>query len=995
MTQWKRTCILVIILLMIQLPLSIQPVEAGRGRGFSIGEFIPLGLFPIMACASGLELEYIYQVDAGKDFDELIGAFDIVKLAAAIVTTDENGNSITGDSGTEVVTVPLTFHDGEKVFNPKISNWYAGNWRYEHMIASASERIPESATGNVRLYWSDFGLQPTVGDDVVIVSKAPALGEDLQVLPEGIDIYSDKIGFNYYNDWFVIIVHIEDDCEGVFPSMTDNCEYATVDVTGTDLDVTVTPTEDLYDWGGEVATGVIEFSDYTTIGQQSILADIIGQISLPNNYDPDDYSQAYSQPVYVNVEPIGEYYPAAHMSTMSEHGYVYSFLRQPTANFTAIVTTFRDNEAAIMPTLPLGLVLYNTYTSTVWSVNITEPTFRYVGGRTTSATDRIYFSPLVAPTTLKITGVYLNNLDANSAIRFSASAGGVSVSQTPGQEGKVNIVELLLTDVPRGTNQLDFTIEAPGTAEDTALLTGIALSYPCLDAVDNVAEIRETRTAPLIDGLVDPAWQSASSYALKSLLTGNGPLTAADFSVNFRSLYDSDNLYVLIETTDDALYNDSGDQLELDDTVKLYLDTNFSQGLTYDNVDDRATFFRWNDPVTYKSPQSPTLPPGLQKSIVNTTNGYLVELRLPLSEIGLPPTPGYLFGLDVHAHDDDNGGEQEHKLAWNTLGSGIHRNPSLMGIGRLVAAANTLPIANDDAATTQQNITLNGATVLANDNDPDGDPLTVSATPISGPSNGSLALNGNGTYVYTPNPGFVGNDSFVYEVSDGKGGSDTATVTISVTITVQPVNRPPVANDDTATVQQNTTLTGASVLANDSDPDGDPLTVTATPISGPSNGSLVLNSNGSYVYTPNPGFVGNDSFVYAVSDGKGGSDTATVRITVQKTNRPPVANPDSATTAQDTTLNGPSLLANDSDPDGDLLTINTTPVTGPGNGSLVINANGTYVYRPTGGFVGTDRFTYAVSDGNGGSSTATVTIAVTAVLGTSSRQYYLPFILAN
>ena len=183
------------------------------------------------------------------------------------------------------------------------------------------------------------------------------------------------------------------------------------------------------------------------------------------------------------------------------------------------------------------------------------------------------------------------------------------------------------------------------------------------------------------------------------------------------------------------------------------------------------------------------------------------------------------------------------------------------------------------------------------------------------------------------------------------------------------------------------------MLANDSDPDGDPLTVTATPISGPSNGSLVLNGNGSYVYTPNPGFVGNDSFVYEVSDGKGGSDTATVRITVQKTNRPPVANPDSATTAQDTTLNGPSLLANDSDPDGDLLTINTTPVTGPGNGSLVINANGTYVYRPTGGFVGTDRFTYAVSDGNGGSSTATVTIAITAVLGTSSRQYYLPLIV--
>ncbi len=741
------------------------------------------------------------------------------------------------------------------------------------------------------------------------------------------------------------------------------------------------------------------------------------------------------------------------------------------------------------------MVLYQTYASDSPYVNIFEPTLRYIDSQSEKVVEKIYFYPLAAPTDIKVTGVYFGNLDPARSIIVRTSAGGVEVSRTnviPNIEGTFNIVELVLEDVPRGTQQLDFTIESPAGNGDTALLTGIVLSYPCLDAVDNVAEIRETRTAPLIDGLVDSAWQSASSYSLKNLIIGNGPITAADFSVTFRGLYDSNNLYVLLETTDDALYNDSGNRTALDDTVELYLDPNFSRGLTYDNVDDRATYFRWNDPITHKSTQSPTLPPGLQKSIVSTTTGYRVELRLPLAEIGLPPTPGYLFGLDVHAHDDDDGGEREHKLAWNSLADATHRNPSLMGIGRLVAAANTLPIANDDTATVQQNTTLTGASVLANDSDPDGDPLTVTATPISGPSNGSLVLNGNGSYVYTPNPGFVGNDSFVYEVADGKGGSDTATVTISVTSTAQPVNRPPVANDDTATVQQNTTLTGASVLANDSDPDGDPLTVTATPISGPSNGSLVLNGNGSYVYTPNPGFlgndsfvyevtdgkggsdtatvtisvtitaqpvnrppvanddaatvqqnttlngttvlgndsdpdgdpltvsvtpisgpsngslvlngngsyvytpnpgfVGNDSFVYEVTDGKGGSDTATVRITVQKTNRPPVANPDSATTAQDTTLNGPSLLANDSDPDGDLLAINTTPVTGPTNGSLLLNANGTYVYRPTGGFVGTDRFTYAVFDGNGGSSTATVTITVTVVLGTSSHQYYLPLI---
>ncbi len=184
---------------------------------------------------------------------------------------------------------------------------------------------------------------------------------------------------------------------------------------------------------------------------------------------------------------------------------------------------------------------------------------------------------------------------------------------------------------------------------------------------------------------------------------------------------------------------------------------------------------------------------------------------------------------------------------------------------------NTPPVAVDDAVATQrdQPVTIN---VLGNDSDADGDPLTVSA--IGAPLHGTATTDGQ-TITYTPNPNFVGVDSFTYTVLDGRGGAATATVT--VTVSGPPgSNRAPTAGNDSAT-----TAPGApviiDVLANDADPDGDALTITiATP---PSNGTAVVES-GKIVYTPSPGFVGTDSFTYIASDGKGGAATATVTVTV-------------------------------------------------------------------------------------------------------------------
>ncbi len=188
--------------------------------------------------------------------------------------------------------------------------------------------------------------------------------------------------------------------------------------------------------------------------------------------------------------------------------------------------------------------------------------------------------------------------------------------------------------------------------------------------------------------------------------------------------------------------------------------------------------------------------------------------------------------------------------------------------------------------------------MLENDVDVDGDALTAAL--VVGPTNGTLSLDPNGSFTYTPNPAFSGSDSFTYVANDGTVDSNVATVTI----TVGAVNDPPVANDDSYTTDEDTPLTVAApgVLGNDTDADGDALTAALVLGSGPSNGTLALNADGSFTYTPNADFNGTDSFTYRANDGIVFSNQATVTITVNAVNDAPVAVDDGYTTAEDTPL---------------------------------------------------------------------------------------------
>jgi VCBS repeat-containing protein len=294
----------------------------------------------------------------------------------------------------------------------------------------------------------------------------------------------------------------------------------------------------------------------------------------------------------------------------------------------------------------------------------------------------------------------------------------------------------------------------------------------------------------------------------------------------------------------------------------------------------------------------------------------------------------------------------------------------------VITILNNVPVARANTYTVTKNTTLNVNTasgVLANDTDSDGDALTAAL--VSSPANGTLSLNSNGSFLYTPTSGYNGSDSFVYRASDG-----SATSNAIVTITVN--NTSPIALGDSYSAAKNTSLTiaaAAGVLANDADANGDSL--TAALVTAPAHGIVALNANGSFVYTPAANYTGNDSFVYRASDG---SATANATATLTIVNGAPVAQADSYVTSMNTALSAaaPGVLANDTDANSDSLT--ATLINSPTHGSLTLNANGSFLYTPATGFTGTDTFGYRANDGSAVSATAFVTLTVNAVPHTNS-----------
>jgi len=385
-----------------------------------------------------------------------------------------------------------------------------------------------------------------------------------------------------------------------------------------------------------------------------------------------------------------------------------------------------------------------------------------------------------------------------------------------------------------------------------------------------------------------------------------------------------------------------------------------------------------NDEDIDGQPLNITLVDGQPISVGNpvaVTNGTVT--LLPNGRLSFNPTPNFNGTSSfTYTVDDGNGGTAQAVSALT------------------INAVNDAPIANPDTYSTieESPITVD---VRGNDSDPEGDSITV--TRIDGAlltdnvaqtvANGSVTRLTDGRLVFDPDTDFAGSTSFNYVLQDANG----ATTVTSVTIDVSNVNDAPLANNDAATTAEDTAV-DIAVTANDTDADGDLLTVNAvngTPISvgnpvNITNGQVQLLPDGSLRFAPTPEFNGSASFDYTVQDGFGGVASATSNITVTPVNDAPLASNDTLVTAQDEPLSL-DVRSNDTDVDGDLLTVTevdgvpvtTGSVVSIPNGSILLASDGRLQFTPDPGFQGTSSFSYQVSDGNGASASASVAITVT------------------
>ncbi|HYR29787.1 MAG TPA: Ig-like domain-containing protein, partial [Thermoanaerobaculia bacterium] len=301
---------------------------------------------------------------------------------------------------------------------------------------------------------------------------------------------------------------------------------------------------------------------------------------------------------------------------------------------------------------------------------------------------------------------------------------------------------------------------------------------------------------------------------------------------------------------------------------------------------------------------------------------------------------------------------------------------------KVSAVANHAPVAEDDSESTSEDTPLSvpAPGVLGNDVDADGDAKT--ATKLTDPSNGTVVVNADGSFTYSPSLNFFGTDSFTYTLTAG-GETDTATVTI----TIEPVNDAPVVMAAAFSIDENSPNGSAvgTVSATDTEGDGIGYAITA----GNTNNAFAIDNSGNITVANAAAldFEGTPVFnlvVTATDNGvPSGSGTGNVTITLNDLNETPEALGDAGSVAEDGSLNvpAPGLLANDSDPDGDSLT--ASKVTDPANGVATVSANGAWTYTPNANFFGTDSFTYQITDGSL-TDTATVIINVTAVNDTPS-----------
>jgi hypothetical protein len=527
---------------------------------------------------------------------------------------------------------------------------------------------------------------------------------------------------------------------------------------------------------------------------------------------------------------------------------------------------------------------------------------------------------------------------------------------TSPSNGTITMVGNTVTYAPNANASIDYSetltyTVSDGTVTDTGTLTiTVTAANDAPVAVDDTETILEDAGLTNITVLDDDTDADGDSLTLSSVSLddsslGTVAINADNTTIDFTPAADANGTATVTYTVSDGTTTDTGDLVI---TITAVNDAPVA-------VDDAETIAEDASATTFTVIDDDTDTESDSLSLSSIT--YTGTGTVSLSGNQIVYTPASNF----------NGTE----TVTYTVSDGTVTDTGTLTI--TVTAANDAPVAVDDTETILEDAALTNITVLDDDTDADGDSLTLSSVSLDDSSLGTVAINADNTTIdFTPAADANGTATVTYTVSDG-----TTTDTGNLVITITAVNDAPVAVDDAEATDDNTTLTGILLLDDDTDVDGDSLSLTA--ITSPSNGTITMVGN-TVTYAPNANasIDYSETLTYTVSDGTV-TDTGTLTITVTAANDAPVAVDDTETILEDAALTNITVLDDDTDADGDSLTLSSVSLDDSSLGTVAINADNTTIdFTPAADANGTATVTYTVSDGTT-TDTGDLVITITAV----------------
>ena len=645
----------------------------------------------------------------------------------------------------------------------------------------------------------------------------------------------------------------------------------------------------------------------------------------------------------------------------------------PVSNFTATPTTLIQGQSVTFTSTSTG-----TITSYAWNVDA-DPEIEGV----TSTYTHTYSDFGTYSVVLTVTGPGGSNSKtvADMIIVSSAAPTPTTVTTQTTQEDESTTISLTATD-PNG-QAVTFAITSDPT-NGTATLSGAEITYTPnanfygTDSFDYTAS-NGTYTSDPVTITITVEGEDDGNPTTNDVSATTDEDTVVTVNLDATEI-DGDNysFSIISQPSNGTLGSINGNQVEYTPNQ----DWNGTDTFTFEATDDRTsrrnvatatiTVNAVNDApttedvsITIDENRTASRSTGitLQGSDVDGNNLTYTVVSGPSN--GNASIAGSI--LTYAANQDWNGTET---ITYKANDGTVDSNTSTVTI--TINSINDAPVTQNVSFTTDED-TPYTESYTSYVSDVEGDNLTITA--VTNPTNGTAACDGTDC-TYTPNQDFNGTDSFTYKVNDGELDSNVSTVTVTVTA----VNDAPVANDMTATMDENK-IAGryqpVTIFLNATDVDGDDLTYSV--VGSPTNGTLGSINGNQIIYTPTQDYNGEDTFTYKANDGTVDSNTATVTITINSVNDAPVAEDITVSTNEDTPK---SITLQDavSDVDGDVLKAWRIIVTQTNGSTSGVGTGGIITYTPPANFNGTDTFQYRVIDPAGlESNTATVTITVAAV----------------